>query len=317
MTWRVRPERGDDADLAAIAAVVNEVTPEDPTSVEELRWQDATYPGTRFVAEADGKIVGMATTGRIFMYPPGYERYWVGIKVLAGYRRRGIGSGLYAAASEYARAAGKTGFHTSLSERQADGIAFLEHRGFSELDRARMVQHELAGLERPAVEPPAGIELTTLAARPELVAGVHTVAELAFADIPHADEPIAAGPLDEFRARDVDRPGIPHDAFFVAVDEASGDVVGYASLLLLPGRRDMAWHDMTAVHPAFRGRGLAKTMKRATIAWAIDAGLTVLETGNDVDNAAMRAVNAALGYQPIPDEITFRGPLAGAGATGR
>ena len=31
-------------------------------------------------------------------------------------------------------------------------------------------------------------------------------------------------------------------------------------------------------------------------------------------NAPMRAVNLGLGYKPIPDEIGFRGPLAGAGA---
>ena len=51
MRWTVREGRADDdADLASIAAVVNEVMPEDPTSVEELRWQDANFPGTRFVA---------------------------------------------------------------------------------------------------------------------------------------------------------------------------------------------------------------------------------------------------------------------------
>jgi GNAT superfamily N-acetyltransferase len=80
--------------------------------------------------------------------------------------------------------------------------------------------------------------------------------------------------------------------------------------LFVPGRTDMAWHDMTAVLPAYRGRGIAKALKRATIAWAIDNGLVVLETGNDVENAPMRAVNLGLGYEPIPDEVGFRGPLA-------
>jgi RimJ/RimL family protein N-acetyltransferase len=67
---------------------------------------------------------------------------------------------------------------------------------------------------------------------------------------------------------------------------------------------------MTAVLPAYRGRGIATALKRATIAWAIDHGLTALETGNDVENAPMRAVNLGLGYTPIPDEIGYRGPLA-------
>jgi GNAT superfamily N-acetyltransferase len=135
------------------------------------------------------------------------------------------------------------------------------------------------------------------------------VAELAFPDIPSADEPISAGGLAEFRARDVDRPGIPHDGFFVALDAASRQVVGYAALLFPPGRTDVAWHDMTAVRSEYRGRGIAVALKRASIAWAIEHGLTALETGNDVENAPMRAVNARLGYTPMPDTLEYSGPL--------
>jgi RimJ/RimL family protein N-acetyltransferase len=66
---------------------------------------------------------------------------------------------------------------------------------------------------------------------------------------------------------------------------------------------------MTAVARAWRGRGVAGALKRATIGWAIENGLVVLEAGNDTDNAAMRAVNARLGYGPLPDRLTMRGPL--------
>ena len=121
---------------------------------------------------------------------------------------------------------------------------------------------------------------------------------------------MAVGDLAEFRARDVDRPSIPLDAFFVAIDAANGRVVGYASLLLAPhGPRHWAWHDMTAVIREWRGRGVAGALKRATIRWAIARGLDELRTGNDVDNAPMRAVNARLGYEPMPDLLTMRGPV--------
>jgi GNAT superfamily N-acetyltransferase len=313
MSWTVRESASSDEDLAGIAAVVNEVMPEDPTSVEELRWQDANFAGTRFVGEVNGRIVAMATTGRIYMYPPDFDRYWINLTVLAPYRRQGLGSALYAAVSEHARAAGKVGLQTSISEVHTEGVAFLTHRGFKEFDRYRMVRLQLDGLERPHVEPPPGIELTTLAARPDLVPGVHAVAEAAFPDIPHGETPLIAGSLEEFRVRDVDRPGMPHEGFLVALDRSTGTVVGYAAMLMVPSRTDMAWHDMTAVRPDYRGRGIATALKRATIAWAIDKGLTALETGNDVENAPMRAVNLGLGYQPIPDEIGFRGPLAGDG----
>jgi GNAT superfamily N-acetyltransferase len=315
VTFSVRPATSDDAELTRFAEIVNEVTPEDPTELEELRWQDANYRGERFVAEVGGEMVGVASVGQIISYRPEFERWWVTVRVRESYRRQGIGSALLVVGSRAARAVGKTGLQTSLSERHADGHAFLQHRGFVEFDRYRMVDLDLGRLPKPAIDHPAGVEITTLAARPDLVAGVHAVAELAFPDIPHADEPMQAGSLDEFRKRDVERPGMPSEAFYVALDTATGEVVGYASLMRIPGRPDAAWHDMTAVAPAHRGRGIATALKRATIAWAMDAGMRVLETGNDVENAPMRAVNAALGYRPIPDEIGLRGPLADEATT--
>jgi RimJ/RimL family protein N-acetyltransferase len=66
---------------------------------------------------------------------------------------------------------------------------------------------------------------------------------------------------------------------------------------------------MTAVVRAWRGRGLALALKHAAIGWAIANGLTELVTGNDVDNAPMRAINAKLGYRPTPDRLVLRGPL--------
>jgi GNAT superfamily N-acetyltransferase len=161
----------------------------------------------------------------------------------------------------------------------------------------------------PPVDPPEEIELTDLATRPDLVAGVHALATEAFLDIPGGEEPMATGDLAEFRARDVDRPGIPPDGFAVAIDRTTGRVAGYAALLLKPGNPTVAFHDMTAVARSWRRRGLASALKRRTIGWAIDHRLTALETGNDEANVAMQAVNARLGYRPTPDLLTMRGPL--------
>jgi GNAT superfamily N-acetyltransferase len=314
MTYTIRTATEDDAEMTGFAAVVNEVTPENPTSIDELRWQNSNYAGERFIAEIADERVGVGTVGQIISYRPDFERWWVSILVRAPYRRQGIGSALLVAASRAARVAGKTGLQTSVSERHSDGLAFLTHRGFTEFDRYRMVELDLAGVPKPTIDPPPGVRITTLAANPGLLVGVHAVAEVAFLDIPHADEPMQAGSFEEFRKRDVDRDGIPADAFHIAVDDSTGTVIGYASLMRVPGRSDAAWHDMTAVAPEHRGRGIAKALKRATIAWAIGHGLRVLETGNDVTNAPMRAVNLRLGYTPIPDEIGFRGPLAGDAA---
>jgi GNAT superfamily N-acetyltransferase len=310
MTWSIRRIGDDQADFAALVAVMTEVTPDEPTSLEELRWSDATYPGTgRFLAEQDGNAVAAATVGRIYMRPPDFDGLWAAIDVLPAVRRRGIGGGLYDAIASYARAAGKVALHVTTREDRAESVAFLERRGFVEYERMRLVALDLRGLGAPEVSSPEGVTITTLAQRPDLVAGVHAVAQDAFSDIPGGTEPIAAGTFDEFRARDVDRPGIPAEAFAIAVDDATGSVIGYASLIMLGGST-RAYHDMTAVLPAWRGRGVAGALKCATIAWAIGSGLEWLETGNDVANAPMRAVNARLGYRPLPDRIEFRGPVA-------
>jgi GNAT superfamily N-acetyltransferase len=313
MTVAVRVAGTADADLGAIAAIVNAVTPDDPASIDEMRWADATYPGAvRFLAELDGRPIGVATIGRIYMHPPEFDALWATVAVVAQARRQGVGGELLAAASDRARALGKGWLHVQVGDVRPEGLEFLAHRGFAEYERAKLVRLELAGPAPPSIAPPPGTRLTTLAERPDLVEGVHLVALEAFPDIPGGDEPDAAGDLAEFRARDVDRPAIPPDAFFVGLEAATGRVIGYASLMMLPGSRTVAWHDMTAVVREWRGRGLAGALKRATIGWAIDNGLVALETGNDVDNAPMRAVNARLGFQPLPDLVVMRGrPFGG------
>ena len=310
MPATIRRADTSDADLGAVAAVVNEAIPEWPTDVDSMRREDALYPGiVRFIVEQDGRAVGVGIVGRIYIHPPEYDALWATVAVTPESRRRGIGGRLLSETAEVARAAGKSALHAPVSEERPDALSFLVHRGFREHARHKMVRLELEGRHPPADVPPPGIALTTLAERPELIEGVHAVAVEAFADIPGGDEPPAAGDLAEFRARDVDWPTVPKDAFMIAIDRSSGSVVGYANLVFPAGRTDYAYHDMTAVARAWRGRGIALALKRATIGWAIRHGLAYLETGNDPDNAPMRAVNARLGFRPRPDEVTMRGAL--------
>ena len=194
MTIAVRTA-ADDTDLATIARIVNLVSPEETTSVEELRWADATYPGgVRLLAELDGVVVGASTVGRIYVYPPEFDGYWGSIDVLPAARRQGVGSALLRAISEVAREAGKSWLHIPAIESRPEGIAFLEHRGFVEYERQKAVRLDLTGLEPPIARPPDGVTITTLAERPDLVAGVHDVAVEAFVDIPGGGTDRGRGP---------------------------------------------------------------------------------------------------------------------------
>ena len=307
-------EDDDEARLLDYIAIRNAATPDSPDSLAQVRWESASYPGAgrRFLVIRGGRPVGTATTGRIWMHEASYERYWLGVWVLDDVRRRGIGSSLYRAASDAARRGGKTGFQTEVSERHVDGHRFLANRGFVEVDRTKAVRLELSGIELPVPQPPRGVTVTTLAARPDLLPSVHRVAIETFPDIPTGDAPVSAGTFEEFVARDVDRAGVPRDGFVIAVDDETGEAAGYANVVFQPGSTSLALHDMTAVRPAWRGRGLARALKAGTIRWAMERGLEALETGNDETNAPMRAVNARLGYLPLPDTIGLHGPLAPA-----
>ncbi len=307
MRITVRPVR-DDADLLTAAEIMSAASPSEPTTVDEMRWQDVTYPGgIRFLADLDGATVGAASVGRIYMYEPGFDALWGTIDVLAPARRQGVGSRLLTAIREATVAAGKSALLIPASDARPEGIAFLEHRGFSEYDRSRSVHLPLVDLERPGVALPDHIRLTTLESAPDLVGGIHAVAIEAFADIPGGERPMDVGDLAEFRARDVDRDVVPPWGFIMAIDAATGSVVGYTSLQMVPGSSTAAWHDMTAVVRSWRGRGVASAMKRAAIGAAIDHGLTDLRTYIDESNVGMQTVNARLGYQPLPDELTMRG----------
>ena len=308
---RIRLATTSDADLSAITSIVDTVTPERGTSSAEMRWADHTYPGgERFLAEtADGRPVGTASVGRIYVHPPEYDGLWSEIAVLPDVRRQGIGAELLAAVSEVARAAGKTALHVPASEARPDGIDFLLHRGFAEHERSKSVWLDLRDLVPPPVAPPPGVRLVTLAERPDLVPALHDVALEALPDIP-GGEPMAAGDLAEFRARDIERPGMPPEGIFIALDEA-GEVLGYASVMLAPSRPTVAYHDLTAMRRAARGHGIAGSLKRAIVDWAVGAGLEALEADNDEINLPMRAINRRLGYQPLPDTVILRGPVRG------
>jgi mycothiol synthase len=297
------------ADLAEFARIVSTVLPDDPTSVEEMHWADTAYPGgRRFLAWLDGVAVASGDVGRVYMYPPEFEGLWASICVLPEHRRQGVGSALLAMLSDVAREAGKTLLVGRTSANQKETIDFLEHRGFREHERMKVVRLELAGVERAAVEPPDGVVITSLAERPELVSAVYEVAREALPDVP-GDGPELPSTLEEFRRRDVDRPVIPPDAFILAITADTGRVIGYANLMLVPGNPKVAWHGMTGVVRDWRGRGVATALKRATIEWAVAHRLDALGTANDTVNAPMRAVNRRLGYRPRPDDIDYRGPL--------
>ena len=186
--------------------------------------------------------------------------------------------------SAHARSLGKSELHSWGYADDPGGSDFAEHRGFVVTSRIRSLRLVLDGCPRPTFELPEEIEMTTLAERPELAQGVWETAMEAMADI-HADGdvPVTPGSFEEFSARALAGPRYIPEATFVALRDS--EVVGYGQLTWMSRAAGHAAHAMLGVRRAWRGRGIAKGLKAAQIAWALDNGLSELRTGNDERNA--------------------------------
>jgi GNAT superfamily N-acetyltransferase len=199
-------------------------------------------------------------------------------------------------ASAKAHALGKSGLEVWTTDRTPAVAEFFAARGYEEV--RRYVISELDVAAAPDLGPPA-FTVVSLAERPELASSLYAVAQESYPDQP-GREGTSIGPPDIWRSWGLE----PHepDAYFVALDGA--DVLGYGYL----AHEEEAWtHGFTAVARAQRGRGVAGAITRAQIAWARRNGIPALRTATEIRLAQMRDLNARFGFQPLYEEIVFRG----------
>jgi GNAT superfamily N-acetyltransferase len=294
-------EQGDRIAAGEWVAVYNAVLPEMAFGVEDvLHGQRRNRDAVELVARLRGRAVGC---GNVIPLPHSSTAYvWLG--VLPEERRQGVGRALYEAFREAARRLGRDTFQTRVSEARPDALAFLARRGLAEAARHQEVALELAGVAAPPIELPPGVRITTLAAEPELEDATFEVARRVIPEIPSPEKrPVDRGRWDSWMHGPQMRP----DAIFLAV--AGAEVVAYAALLSYAEQPGDAFHEITAVLPEHRRRGLARALKAVEIAWAKQAGLERLRAHNDSTNEPIRALNDELGYRPLPTRIVLRGPV--------
>ena len=104
--------------------------------------------------------------------------------------------------------------------------------------------------------------------------------------------------LDDF-LRDWDDPDLDLDASSVVLDEG-GRVAAFAFIRIVG---DRAQHGFTGTQRDHRGRGLATAAKRFALQAAAARGVTRVTTSNAEENAAMRAINRRLGFEPIGEHV--------------
>ncbi|TMM22027.1 MAG: GNAT family N-acetyltransferase [Actinobacteria bacterium] len=256
------------------------------------------------LARENGAVLGSGLAA-LFVGLPESPR--VMVTVPPPHRGLGAGTKLYSALSDWARERGLETFEAVLADNDRDSLAFAERRGFTVERHEKGVALDLTAIEPPPVEPPHGVDIVSWADRPELARALFEISVEASPDVPgYEDE--THEPFEAWLAHDMQGPGDRPEATFVAV--AGDEAVGYAKFSLSSTDPTRAYHDLTAVKRAWRGRGIARALKSAQIGWAKANGFEQLKTTNDERNTAMRRLNEQLGYRPWIGRIFMRGPLA-------
>lgn len=305
VTLVIRPAVTD-ADLERYIETRARVIPDARRSLEELREVERAVERLQLLAEVEGKPAGAGEWERQPRLREALGAH-AAVTVRHECRGRGVGSALYAELSKQARRAGVGWFETIVSDDDESSLAWAGRRSYTVQRREPRVELDLRAIEPPPLDPPAGIEIVTWAQRPELTLGLYEVALETYRDIPGSEDD-AMESYEEWLSQDMQGPGDLPEATFVAL--AGDQVVGYAKFSLTAAQPTVAYHDLTGVKRAWRGRGIAGALKRAEVAWAKSAGYERLSTTNEESNEPIRRLNERLGYRPVTGRIFLRGPLA-------
>jgi mycothiol synthase len=281
-----------DADLEAWIQVRRVVIPDESAgTVAEHRARESEER-LLLLAELNGELAGSGLADRSDMA----GRFGVAPRVLPEFRRRGVGTTLLRQLVAHAE-------RFEVPEASAEVVddaskAFAERFGFRETDR-QVEQVKLLGDEPPA-EFPEGVEVVSLAERPELLEQAYPLACEGYADFATV-APVSISLEDWLR----DEATLPGGSFAALV---GGELVGYSGLVAHdnPG---VAEDGLTVVRRDWRRRGLALALKRLELHWAAKNGIREVVTWTQRGNEGMRRLNEVLGYEYRAISLTMCAPL--------
>ena len=298
----IRPFAEDDAEAAA--ALLAEHSPWLWTAAG-LRHRDAKLPArarrATWVAEVDGPIVGWGEAE----FDWTAERDDIGqvfVLVHSSHRRRGIGQELFGLATGHLTDHGATELRTWSF---ADGKPFLEQRGFTPAREERLSALDPRTIDTSALDDlPPGFRVTTLGDLDDRRREVYALFAEALEDVP-ADHPERRLSFEEFEEETLEDPDLSRGGSAIVLD---GDRPVALSFVGVDDARGFAEQHLTGTARSHRRRGLARVAKLAVVRWCAGAGVTRLLTGNDSTNAAMLALNDALGFRPFATETEWVKP---------
>jgi GNAT superfamily N-acetyltransferase len=252
-----------------------------------------------FVAVDGDRLVGYAQAERTLVAEAsGVYRVWAAVdETVAGH---GVGTMLAERAEEWARSRSARALRTWTLSDPA-GQAFLSARGYTHRRSDLTLSVDPSTAELPALPPDEGVELVAMATFLDKPKALHRLYTIIDTDAPSEVE-VAGLPLPTWQRLTLDDPLVSAEGSVVAV--AGGEPVALSWLEVDLGRAAAATHLTGTVH-RYRGRGLARRVKTATMAWAAKSGVRSLGASNDTTNEAMLAINRRLGFRPGADRMIY------------
>ena len=261
-------------------------------TVAELRAQDSPTK-LMVLATVGGVVVGSGMADRSETAGGGFAA----ARVPEAHRRQGIGTALVRHLAGHCTDLGLPLLKAGVED---DGsLAFAQGLGFVEVDR-EVEQVRTVGVEPEPSPLPDGVSVVTSSDQPDLWAasydrfGTEVLADFA-----------TYSPLEISAAQWSS--SWEGDPMFLAVHD--GEVVGCAGLHRDTDQPERGENALTAVRRDWRGTGIASHLKRRTLQWASQEGLTELYTWTQAGNASMLRLNEHLGYTYGAQSITLSRPL--------
>ncbi|MBC8102620.1 MAG: GNAT family N-acetyltransferase [Cytophagales bacterium] len=239
----IRPfDETSEADYVSATALHNAVTPEYPTTAEEMRDEDSRRDphhrhGRWLMVTDSGGVVGLASYHQNpWIYHP--RRFNVSVKVLPSVERQGIGSALYNHLLDALAPFDPLDLHADIREDKTRAVRFAQDRGFveevreweSRLDVRAFDPVPWAGArERPARSGVVLRSYRALSGDPDRDRKLHALESQTFLDMP-TPVTLTPVPFETFERAVLQAAHFLPDGLLIAVETATGSFVGSTNL---------------------------------------------------------------------------------------